>query len=65
MGEGPRIEGARRLQKQWFSNAGFREAEALLLERFGRVTLAALSADFHARLAARGGTLTLEQAHAV
>jgi DNA-binding IscR family transcriptional regulator len=43
----------------------FREAEALLLERFGRVTLAALSADFHARLAERGGTLTLEQAHAV
>lgn len=46
-------------------DAGFREAEALLLERFGRVTLAALSADFHARLAAHGGTLTLEQAHAV
>ncbi len=36
----------------------------MLLDRFG-VTLAALSADFHARLAARGGTLTLEQAHAV
>ncbi|MEH3145420.1 MAG: Rrf2 family transcriptional regulator [Methylobacterium frigidaeris] len=44
---------------------GFREAEALLLERFGRVTLAALSADFHARLAERGGTIALEQTHAV
>jgi DNA-binding IscR family transcriptional regulator len=43
----------------------FREAEALLLERFGRVTLAALSADFHARLVECGGTLTMEQAHAV
>lgn len=43
----------------------FREAEALLLKRFGQVTLAALSADFHARLDDRGGTLTLEQAHAV
>lgn len=43
----------------------FRAAEALLMERFGRVTLAALSADFHARLAARGGNFTLEQAHAV
>lgn len=32
---------------------GFREAEALLLARFGEVTLAALAADFHARLAAR------------
>jgi len=31
----------------------FREAEALLLGRFGRVTLAALAADFHARMAAR------------
>lgn len=46
-------------------DTGFREAEALLLEQFGRVTLAALSADFHARLAARGGTLTLEQAHGI
>ncbi len=43
----------------------FREAEALLLERLGQVTLAALSADFHARLAVRGGSLTLEQVHAV
>jgi DNA-binding IscR family transcriptional regulator len=46
---------------------GCRAAEALLLERFGRVTLAALSVDFHARLAARGGTCnsTLEGTHAV
>lgn len=34
----------------------FRDAERLLLERLGDVTLAALSADFHARLAARGKT---------
>ena len=32
-----------------------REAEALLLARLGAVTLATLSADFHRRLAARGG----------
>jgi DNA-binding IscR family transcriptional regulator len=30
------------------------EAEALLVQRLGGVTLAALSADFHRRLAARG-----------
>lgn len=49
-------------------DAGCREAESLLLERFGRVTLAALSADFHARLAERGGCIgdaALERAHAV
>lgn len=34
----------------------FDDAEALLLARFGEVTLAALSADFHARLTARGVT---------
>ena len=43
----------------------FREAEALLMAQFGRITLAALSADFHARLAARGGDFNLETAHAV
>jgi len=32
----------------------FHDAEALLLSRLGDVTLAMLSADFHARLAARG-----------
>lgn len=31
----------------------FEEAEALLLGRFGEVTLAMLSADFHARMSAR------------
>lgn len=34
-------------------DTGFRDAEALLLARFGEVTLAALAADFNARLAAR------------
>ena len=42
----------------------FDEAEALLLSRFAEVTLADLSADFHARLAARGGSQDLEHAHA-
>lgn len=42
----------------------FREAETLLLDRFGAVTLAALSADFHARRIARGGTYDLETIHA-
>ena len=32
----------------------FREAEALLVERFEQVTLAELTADFHARMTARG-----------
>lgn len=39
------------------------EAEARLLARFGKITLAALSADFHARLAERGGPASLEEAH--
>ncbi|MDO8838453.1 MAG: Rrf2 family transcriptional regulator [Parvibaculum sp.] len=42
----------------------FRDAETLLLERLGEVTLAALSADFHKRFAARGGAHSLEKAHA-
>lgn len=42
----------------------FDEAEALLLRRFGDVTLAALSGDFHTRLAAIGGSLNLESTHA-
>ena len=42
----------------------FDEAEALLLRRFGEISLAALSADFHARLAERGGAPTLETNHA-
>lgn len=32
----------------------FQEAEALLLDRFRKVTLAQLSRDFHARMTARG-----------
>jgi DNA-binding IscR family transcriptional regulator len=42
----------------------FDEAEALLLRRFGAVTLATLSADFHARLVETGGSLSLESTHA-
>lgn len=42
----------------------FAEAEALLLRRFGEVTLAALSADFHRRYLARGGSPDLEHSHA-
>ncbi|MGN6092351.1 MAG: Rrf2 family transcriptional regulator [Luteibacter jiangsuensis] len=42
----------------------FRDAEALLLDRFGEVTLAALSADFHARMVASGKTVDLESVHA-
>lgn len=42
----------------------FRDAEARLLARLGEVTLAALGADFHARLRARGGIHDLENAHA-
>lgn len=42
----------------------FADAEALLLARFGAVTLAQLSADFHQRLAARGGPADLKTVHA-
>jgi Rrf2 family protein len=45
-------------------NRAFHEAEALLHSRFGEVTLAMLSADFHRRLVARGGSHDLETAHA-
>ncbi|RXT57404.1 transcriptional regulator [Bosea sp. Tri-44] len=45
-------------------NQAFRDAETLLLERFGKVTLAMLSADFNQRLAIRGGLYDLESAHA-
>ena len=41
----------------------FDDAEALLLRRFGEITLAQLSADFHARLSEHGGTISLESAH--
>ena len=42
----------------------YRQAEALLLERFGQVTLAALSADFHARMQKRSGQRDFENDHA-
>lgn len=41
----------------------FDEAEAVLLRRFGEITLAALSADFHARIATRGDLFKEEKAH--
>jgi len=43
----------------------FDEAEALLLRRFGEISLATLSADFHTRLVERGGSPALESNHAV
>lgn len=43
----------------------FREAEALLLNRLGAVTLAELSADFHARMITSGKPINLETAHEV
>lgn len=42
-------------------DTGFREAEALLLTRFGEVTLAALAADFHARMTARSTSPTAQE----
>lgn len=42
----------------------FEDAEALLLARFGQVSLAMLSADVHARRTARGRTRRLEHIHA-
>ena len=42
----------------------FRQAETLLLKRFGAVTLAALSADFHARMVESGRSIDLEDIHA-
>lgn len=42
----------------------FHDAEALLLDRFGEVTLAMLSADVHERVLARGGSDRLEISHA-
>ena len=44
-------------------DTAFHDAEALLLARLGDVTLVRLSADFHERLAARGGLHQLEKAH--
>lgn len=42
----------------------FADAEALLLDQLGQVTLAQLSADFHARFAARRAAFNPETAHA-
>ncbi|MFS2324840.1 Rrf2 family transcriptional regulator [Brucella sp. H1_1004] len=44
-------------------NKAFSDAEELLLKRFGEVTLAMLSADFHQRAIERGATFDLEAAH--
>jgi DNA-binding IscR family transcriptional regulator len=41
----------------------FHDAEALMLARFAEVSLATLSADFHARLAARRGSRRTEIDH--
>lgn len=41
----------------------FRDAEALLLARFETVTLAALSADFHARMKQRGISFAKDHDH--
>lgn len=45
-------------------DGAFTEAEQLLLARFGAVTLAQLSADFHARMVASGKTIDPETIHA-
>lgn len=44
-------------------NKAFSDAEELLLKRFGEVTLAMLSSDFHQRAIERGATFDLETAH--
>lgn len=44
--------------------AAFDDAEARLLARFGEVTLAMLSEDFHRRFAVHGGAHDLETVHA-
>lgn len=43
----------------------FRDAETLLIDRFRAVTLAGLSADFHARMVASGKSIKLETIHAI
>ena len=44
-------------------SAAFDDAEALLLSRLGEITLATLSHDVRARLAARSGVQRLDHAH--
>ena len=46
-------------------DGAFRDAEALLLGRFATVTLAALSADFHARMVASGKSIKFDEVHAI
>lgn len=41
----------------------FNEAEALLLSRFDEISLAELSAEFHARLVEQSASITLERSH--
>ncbi|QQP95459.1 Rrf2 family transcriptional regulator [Lysobacter enzymogenes] len=45
-------------------DGAFDAAQTLLLERFAAVTLASLSADFHAGMVAAGHSIDLEHAHA-
>lgn len=45
-------------------DSAFEDAEALLLDRFAGVTLAQLSADFHARMVASSKSFDLETVHA-
>lgn len=42
----------------------FKDAETMLLDRFGAITLAQLSADFHSRMVASGQSIDLEIVHA-
>ncbi|MBO1040305.1 Rrf2 family transcriptional regulator [Brucella pituitosa] len=44
-------------------NKAFHDAEELLLKRFGEVSLAMLSEDFHKRALERGATFDLETVH--
>lgn len=64
---GNRTDAPRCLVEQAVNSAldtAFYAAEALLLKRFGAVTLAQLSTDFHNRLVASGVSLDLETDHA-
>lgn len=66
LGMGNRSEAPACLVEQSVNAAlgeAFEQAEAFLLARFGEVTLAALSADFHRRLADRGGAHDPETVH--
>ncbi|MEN4918966.1 Rrf2 family transcriptional regulator [Achromobacter spanius] len=44
-------------------DGAFQEAQALLLDRFGKVTLGELSRDFHTRMVARGQAFDVQAAH--